>query len=332
MTKTVLVIGATGGIGGATARAMLRKGWRVRAMHRSPEVVARRPGAQGIDWIKGDAMSRDDVVAAAQGADVIVHGANPPGYKNWRGLAIPMLANTIEAARIVGARILLPGNVYNYGADAGEVVTEASPQNPLTRKGKVRVEMETMLAEAARTGVRSVVIRAADFLGAGAPSSWFQAVMVKPGKPVRSMTYPGERGVGHAWAYLPDLAEAFAQIAEREDELPAFETFNFEGHWFERGFELVDSVRRAVGNEALPIKRFPWLAIYVLAPVVPLFREMIEMRYLWKQPLRLDNAKLVAFLGGEPRTHHDEAVRATLRDLGCLEPGDAHGAAVHGAA
>ncbi len=323
MTKSVLVIGATGGVGGATARVLLRKGWRVRAMHRSPETAARRPGAQGIEWVRGDAMSRDDVVAAAQGVDVIVHGANPPGYKNWRGLAIPMLANTIEAARIVGARILFPGNVYNFGPDAGALVNEESPQHPTTGKGAVRVEMEAMLRHATLYGVRSVVIRAGDFIGANSPSSWFKTVMVKPGKPVRAVTYMGEHAVGHDWAYLPDLAETFARIAERERELPNFDSFHFEGYWFERGVEIARAVGRAAGKPALPIKRFPWFVVYALAPVVPLFREMIEMRYLWKRPLRLDNAKLVAFLGGEPRTDLDEALRATLAGLGCLPGADA---------
>jgi nucleoside-diphosphate-sugar epimerase len=266
-------------------------------------------------------------MAAAQGVDVIFHGANPPGYKNWRGLAIPMLSNTIEAARTVGARILFPGNVYNFGPDAGALVNEESPQHPTTRKGAIRVEMEAMLRHATLYGVRSIVVRAGDFIGADAPSSWFQTVMVKPKKPVLAATYMGEREVGHDWAYLPDLAETFAQIAEREHELPAFDTFHFEGYWFERGVEIAEAVGRAIGHERLPIKRFPWIAVYALAPAVPLFREMIEMRYLWKRPLRLDNAKLVAFLGGEPRTHHDEAIRATLAALGCLDDDNRSGRA-----
>jgi nucleoside-diphosphate-sugar epimerase len=41
------------------------------------------------------------------------------------------------------------------------------------------------------------------------------------------------------------------------------------------------------------------------------------MRYLWREPLRLDNAKLVAVLGEEPHTPLDRAVRDTLRGLGC---------------
>jgi nucleoside-diphosphate-sugar epimerase len=42
------------------------------------------------------------------------------------------------------------------------------------------------------------------------------------------------------------------------------------------------------------------------------------MRYLWREPLRLDNARLVAALGKEPHTPLDEAVRRTLVGLGCL--------------
>jgi len=47
------------------------------------------------------------------------------------------------------------------------------------------------------------------------------------------------------------------------------------------------------------------------------------MRYLWREPLRLDNARLVAALGAEPRTPIDVAVRRVLEGLGCLEQGSA---------
>ena len=39
------------------------------------------------------------------------------------------------------------------------------------------------------------------------------------------------------------------------------------------------------------------------------------MRYLWQTPARLENAKLVAFLGEEPHTPLGEAVRTTLAAL-----------------
>ena len=55
----------------------------------------------------------------------------------------------------------------------------------------------------------------------------------------------------------------------------------------------------------------------LLAPVVPLFRELNEMRYLWERPLRMGNARLVARLSREAHTPLDAAVRATLKGLGC---------------
>jgi nucleoside-diphosphate-sugar epimerase len=100
--------------------------------------------------------------------------------------------------------------------------------------------------------------------------------------------------------------------------LGRFEVFHFAGHWFSRGVEIAEAVRRIVGDERLPIRRFPWWAIHAASPFVETFREMLEMRYLWREPVRLDNAKLTAFLGAEPHTSMDAAIRTTLEGLGCL--------------
>ncbi len=121
--KRALVLGATGGVGGEVASALLRHGWQVLALARDPD-RARRSGPAGLVWIKGDAMNESDVVAAAEGASILFHGANPPGYRDWRGLAMPMLRHAIVAAKAADARLIYPGSVYVYGADAGDVVAE----------------------------------------------------------------------------------------------------------------------------------------------------------------------------------------------------------------
>ena len=45
---------------------------------------------------------------------------------------------------------------------------------------------------------------------------------------------------------------------------------------------------------------------------------MREMRYLWKEPIRMENASLVTTLGEEPHTPWDEAVKTTLSALHCI--------------
>ena len=142
-----LILGATGGVGGAVARALLARGYHIRALHRDPSRwVEKRPH---YEWIKGDAMRREDVEKAARGAELIFHGVNPPGYRNWKTLAPPMLENTIGAARLTNARILFPATIYNFGRDVFPSPSEDSPQNATTRKGRIRVAMEERLREAA---------------------------------------------------------------------------------------------------------------------------------------------------------------------------------------
>jgi nucleoside-diphosphate-sugar epimerase len=317
--RTALVLGATGGIGSEVALALLRSGWRVRALHRHPDQAAGKDAELSrIQWVAGDAMQTADVVAAAKGADVIVHGVNPPGYRNWRQLALPMLESSIAAARASGARLLFPGTVYNFGPDAFPLLGERSAQNPLTRKGKIRVEMEQRLQAASREGVRTLIVRAGDFFGPRAGNSWFAQGLIKPGKPVRSILYPGRPDAGHAWAYLPDLAQVMVRLLERGSELPDFEVFHFGGHWFDAGIEMAQAIQRVVGEPRPAIRRFPWFAAYAASPFVTVFREMLELRYLWQRPVQLDNTKLVAFLGAEPRTPIDTAVRTTLVGLGSL--------------
>ncbi|MDE1173709.1 MAG: SDR family NAD(P)-dependent oxidoreductase [Parvibaculaceae bacterium] len=322
MPKTALVIGATGGIGSETVLALQAHGWRVRAMNRNPGEAARRFRRLGaIEWVEGDSMKPGDVIRAASGVQIIFHGANPAGYKNWKGTIVPMMRSTIEAARASGARILLPGTLYNFGPDAWPVVSSVSPQNPLTRKGRIRVGMEEMLArEIERGGVRAIIVRAGDFFGPGLGNSWFASAIARKGKETAFSLYPGSRHVGHSWAYLPDLAETFARIADREAELPAFDVFMFEGHWFERGVEISHAVGRAIGKPDMPVRRFPWPLFYLAAPFVGFCREVIEMRYLWKVPIRLDNRKLVAFLGVEPHTDTDRAIRSALQGVADLQP------------
>ncbi|MDE2593915.1 MAG: sugar nucleotide-binding protein [Burkholderiales bacterium] len=322
--KSILVLGATGGLGGAVAATFLAHGWRVRALtrHRNP-VVGLPPDLAGIEWVNGDAMNPADVCRAArdasgQAVDCIFHGLNPPNYQRWRELALPMLAHSVEAARQTGARLLFPGNVYNYGPDAGVWLDEAASQHPLTRKGQVRVEMEAMLQAGGQEGLRAIVVRAGDFFGRSGPSTWFSRVMVKPGRPVRKVLLPAEPQMGHAWAYLPDLAETFYQLALREAQLPAFDTFHFGGHWTPASIELVESIRRVTGREHIRAARAPWRLIAWLSPWVGLMREIQEMRYLWRTPMRLNNRKLVQLLGHEPHTPLDDAIRQALVDQGCL--------------
>jgi nucleoside-diphosphate-sugar epimerase len=186
----------------------------------------------------------------------------------------------------------------------------------VTRKGAIRVRMEQRLAEAAQEGLRVLIVRCGDFIGPKPGNNWLAQGLIKPGKPVSAVTYPGPLSIPHCWAYLPDVAETMVRLAEDEAKLGAFEAFHMRGQTL-TGDEMVAALERVVGRK-LPVSRLPWFAIRGLAPFNETFREMLEMRYLWETPVLLDNARLVARLGAEPHTPIEEALRAALRGLGCL--------------
>lgn len=66
--KQVLIFGATGNMGGAAARELLRRGWQVRAVTRNPQSDKARALAQrGAEVVRADMDDRDSLEAAFMG-------------------------------------------------------------------------------------------------------------------------------------------------------------------------------------------------------------------------------------------------------------------------
>ena len=145
--------------------------------------------------------------------------------------------------------------------------------------------------------------------------------VVKPGKPVTAVSNPGRLGVGHQWSYLPDVARTMVELLARRDSLGPFAMFHMAGHWDADGSQMAEAIQRVVARRTRRKPRvaaFPWWLLTLTSPFVATFREMREMRYLWREPVRMDKARLIAALGQEPHTPLDEAVEATLVGLGCF--------------
>jgi nucleoside-diphosphate-sugar epimerase len=313
--SVALILGITGSVGQAIAQALASRGWTIRALTRRPE--GQRPSFPfPVTWQAGDALDATSVMAAAKGAALIAHAVNPPGYVRWREDGLPMLAHTIAAAKAGGAAILFPANIYVFSSSSPPHVDEHTPRTPATEKGRVRLEMETMLEKAAgENGVQVIALRAGDFFGPGVTNSWFAKAVAKGGMSARVIRTMAPPGTTHAWAYVPDLAEAFAQLVDRRHDLPPFTLAHFAGHADMTGRDMAESIRRVIGRPDLPVKPFPWIVLWLGAPFSRFMREALDMLWLWKTSLTLDNGKLRQLLGKEPHTPLDDAIRAALKSI-----------------
>ena len=306
--QSVMVLGANGRLGRALVLAFAAAGWRVIAqLRRAP----RAPLPGGVQVIEADALDVPRLAAAGRGVDVIVNALNPD-YTRWATLLPPLTAAVIALARATGATLMLPGSIYNFGKHLPPLLREDTPFAGDHPKAAQRIALEAALAQAAsEQGLRSIVIRAGDFLGDA--GTWLDLAMAK-GLAKGRFTQMGPTDLPHAWAWLPDLAQVFVAVAGRRAELGPYTVLHHAGLTL-TGAELQAAFEAALGR---PLRRraFPWWALRLASPVVPMFRALLEMRHLWLRPQRLDDARLRALLGPAlPATALAEVVRQCLAIL-----------------
>ncbi len=313
MTRTVLIMGGAGRLGFCLTKAFAEAGWQVIAQARKPLAPALQQ-YQSVKHLACDALDRSALIAGAQGASVVINALNPP-YTEWHRLLLPLADAAQATAKALGALLMLPGNVYNFGSDLPSVLTTKTPERANTPKAGLRIEMEARIA--AEPGLDSVVLRAGDFFGGPGTGTWFDLALSSKLKSGRFI-YPGPLDQTHAWAYLPDLAECFVRIAEKRSALSGHHRLHFAGHSVQ-GQVLQQAFAQAWGQ---PLKAgdLPWFLIRLGAPFVASWRAIAEMRYLWQKPHQLDDTELRQLIGAPPHTPLLTALRASLEALALVAP------------
>ncbi|WP_172400906.1 NAD(P)H-binding protein [Vibrio sp. qd031] len=278
--KKALVFGSTGNFGSTTVKALLESGWRVSVFKRPQSKL--NVNDSRIEVIEGDITHTKDISIACEGVDLIVYGINPP-YTQWRRNAYQLLDRIVSVVEQKKLHILFPGNVYCLPT-SNAAIDETTPLSSQTKKGDIRLAMEQRLKQAAKKGARVTIIRAGDFIGG--QDQWFNMTF-KPTKRGWKMVSPHDRQHQHFWSYLPDLSANAIRAAE--GQRTSFEVFHDVGV-----VATIDDWKKAfkANDIELTAGRFPWWAITCTSLVVPLFKEVSEMRYLWRSTLILDGTKL----------------------------------------
>ncbi|UNO38593.1 condensation domain-containing protein [Streptomyces sp. MST-110588] len=240
-TDTVLVTGATGGVGAFVLRELAARGRPVRALAR-PE-SAHLLAADGVEVVHGDLGDPAGLRAATADASAVIHAA---------------CTFTDPEVDLAAMRALLDGwrqgpfvfvsSVDAYGQPPLTDVAEDTPSaEPLTPYGRAKLDCERMLREAAgRAGrggasaVRAPIVwgphaRLRDQLRWGATGALFQAA--KAGRPIE-LPDPARGWYGAPWVHAAALARALVRCVDR----PAGGVVNaVAGHvgWAEFATELV---------------------------------------------------------------------------------------------
>lgn len=310
--KTALVLGGSGSFGGAVALELAARGWRLRFLARTPSKVTTLVGDRhDIEVVQGDATDADAVADAARGMDVVVHGVNYP-YAQWRPNMMVVTDAILAAAEKTGARILFPGNVYGYGDQTGRPLDENTPNNPCSRKGELRVEIEDKLKASAEAGrSRTLIVRGGDYFGPTVRNGLVDMLFGNAARG-KAINWIGDLDIPHQWCYVPDIARMAADLLEREDALAPFEVVHDAGHIAEPQRDFLQATARAANKPGLKIKVLPWWMVRTLGFVDGNARELMEMRYLFDHSIILDDRRRRELLPDFTHTPIDDALANTI--------------------
>ncbi len=321
--STVLILGARGRFGSAAAHAFAQAGWQVVAQMRPGATPP--PASPGVQWLLAEPDDTTALAAAAKGATVVVQGLSPLyTHKVWRTEVPRLTKAAIAITRELHATLMLPASVYNFGEGMPARLLEDTPQNATTFMGRMRIASEALVREATLDGgMKAVVIRGGNFFGSG-KGSWLDLVMAKDIQKGR-LSYPGASEVPVSWAYLPDMARSFVDVANRREALPAFETLHFAGYtltqqdWVDALGEIAWERGWLPASGRLRVKNLSWPLLRALGFFMPTMSAICEMRYLWSVPHGLVNRRMAALAGPEAHTPFEQALRTSLGELGMVQ-------------
>lgn len=277
------VVFGAGQIGPHLARLLKSRGHDVRIVRRTPST---EPGT-----IAGDAMDPVFTTEVTRGASAVYHCMNPAySVAAWRDQLPRILEGLITGAGRNGARLVVLDNLYMLGRPGEEPMNEDTPSRPASPKGEIRARLAERLFDAHRRGdVQAVAGRASDFYGPRGRGTYFGDAFwprVLAGKSAQSL-HPLD--VPHTWHYTIDVARGLAALGEAEPDVC--------GRWWMLPCappltirQMIERLAVGVGHP-LKIERVPPFVLAALGVVVPVIRELREMRYEFETPFVCDDRR-----------------------------------------
>jgi nucleoside-diphosphate-sugar epimerase len=296
-----VVLGGNGIIGRQTIRTLLANGL-------TPASVGRRAAtSDGAVSVIADLLNPADVARALRGAQVAYLVAGLPySSRVWAEQWPVIVGNTIDAALDQGTHLVYLDNVYAYGRVDGPM-TENTPINPSSRKGRVRAGALDRLDEAAARGLAVTIGRSADFYGPGASTSVFNTFALNKIAAGKTGTWLLDADQPHSLTYTPDIGRALVVLGTAE--MARGRTWHLPTAAALTGRQFV---QLAAGRGA-PTAVMGSATLRVGALVNTAARETLEMRYQYTAPYVLDSTAFENTFGYTP-TPAAEGIAAVLAE------------------
>lgn len=202
----------SGPAGTALARELVRRGHPVRLVDRS----GRGPALEGTERYAADVATPEGARDAVAGAAVVYHCVNV-GYHLQVEVMPKIQEAVLDAAEAEGARLVVLDTLYPYGETHGAVMTEDTPWNATTRKGRMRAELDARYLAAHRGGSPSSSGAPPTSSGPESSTPRSAGPSSRPRSPGSPSAALGDIDLPHSYTYIDDVAVSLATLGEHPD-------------------------------------------------------------------------------------------------------------------
>jgi nucleoside-diphosphate-sugar epimerase len=200
-------------------------------------------------------------------------------------------------------------NLYMYAPVTGPIIEE-SPQQPLSRKGRLRKELAEELLTAHVSGrLRVTIGRASDYHGPRGRNSIAGETLFGAAVAGKSVRWPGSADQPRSFSYLPDAARALVTLgaSDRADGrawiVPSAPPLTARALLMLVERELGRPIKLAVTSK---------LAMRLAGVFVPQARELPDIWYQFSAPFVADGSSFETAFGSFGPTPHEVGVPATV--------------------
>ena len=300
------VILGTGAIGRAVAEKLAMQGEPLRMVNRSGK-MAEVP--TGVELVAADLYDPANVREVTRGAKVVYHAAQP-AYHEWVKNFPLLQKSIIDGLTGSDAKLVLVENVYMYGETHGKPMTEETPYNAHTRKGRVRGEISRAAFAAHKEGrVRVSSARGGNFFGPWGTDSTMGERVFYPllrGQPAQLI---GRTDVPHTHTYVNDFAATLVRLGEHKEADGQIWHVPNDQPSLSQG-ELVRLFAEEAGVEP-KMRSMGKLMMSIGGLFIPEAKETVEMMYEFEKPFIIDSSKFEKAFGMKA-TPIREAIKETV--------------------
>jgi nucleoside-diphosphate-sugar epimerase len=208
------ILGSNGAVGREVAKALKEYTEDIRLVSRNPRKV--NPADQ---LLPADLLSREEAFEAIKGSSVAyVTIGFAYKYKAWKESWPILIDNVTSACMEYNCKLVFFDNIYMYDPSCMGNITEDSPINPPSKKGKIREEIaNTIMSLVAQSKLTALIARCADFYGPNIENTSMLAETVfKPLSEGKKANWMGPLDFKHSFTYVPDVGKATALLGNTE--------------------------------------------------------------------------------------------------------------------